>query len=126
MTARLDHLIVGTNDIEESIGFYRDVLGFAVAGTQGPFTVLAINDDSSMLLAPGGTRGGMHLAFNFDQATFATVIDRIQTAELPFGDRFDAVDNGRGPSPQPGSRGDEMAIYLFDPNAHLIEVRADA
>jgi catechol 2,3-dioxygenase-like lactoylglutathione lyase family enzyme len=38
--AKLDHIILKVNDLQASVAFYRDVLGFGLEGTDGPFTVL--------------------------------------------------------------------------------------
>ena len=38
----IDHLILKVNDLEASVAFYRNVLGFVVEGRDGPFTVLRV------------------------------------------------------------------------------------
>ena len=63
MGAALDHLILQVNDLEASIAFYRDVLGFAYEGRREPFAVLRVNPDLVLQLAAWGSEGGCHLAF---------------------------------------------------------------
>ena len=45
--ATLDHIILKVNDLAASVAFYTEVLGFVLAGTDGPFTVIRV-------VAPGG------------------------------------------------------------------------
>jgi hypothetical protein len=47
----------------------------------------------------------------------------VRAAGLAYGDSFHEADNGRGPAPEDGARGPGYAVYLFDPNRHLIELR---
>ncbi len=47
----------------------------------------------------------------------------MKAAGIPYGDSFHAVGNMKGPGVEPGSRGDGEAVYFFDPNQHLIEIR---
>jgi len=65
----------------------------------------------------------MHLAFAFSKSDFDGVLTRVREAGLPFGDSFHEADNGRGPGDEDGARGNGIAVYLADPNRHLIELR---
>lgn len=56
--ATLDHFILKVNDLEASVAFYAGVLGFASEGTDGPFTVLRVNPEFQIQLAPWGTGPG--------------------------------------------------------------------
>jgi catechol 2,3-dioxygenase-like lactoylglutathione lyase family enzyme len=51
----LDHLILKVNDLEESIAFYTNVMGFENVGQDGPFTVIRVNDGFQIQLAPWQT-----------------------------------------------------------------------
>ena len=123
MPTNIDHMILPVNELEPSIAFYCDILGFETAGTQGPFTNISVSDAFVLLLSPFGTRGGMHLAFNYGNEQFDDVFNAVQKAGIPYGDNFDAVGNMKGPSPQPGATGDLPGFYVNDPDNHLIEVR---
>jgi catechol 2,3-dioxygenase-like lactoylglutathione lyase family enzyme len=48
----LDHIIIKVNDLEASIKFYTEVLGFIAEGTDGPFAVIRVGPDFQIQLAP--------------------------------------------------------------------------
>ena len=89
----------------------------------GPFSVIRVTPDLTLQLAPWGTDGGVHLAFALPRAEFDAVFSRIKDAGIPYGDSFHAVGNMQGPGEEDGSRGMGRAVYFFDPNQHLIEIR---
>jgi catechol 2,3-dioxygenase-like lactoylglutathione lyase family enzyme len=119
----LDHLILSVNDRDESVAFYTEVMGFGCEGETGPFTVLRVNADFTLQLSTWGTTGGEHLAFAMSEAEFDAAFARIVAAGIAYGDSFHDVGNMRGPGREPGARGDAPAVYVFDPNRHLIEIR---
>ena len=123
MTIALDHLIVAVNDAERSVAFYVRVLGLAHEGQRGPFQVLRVTPDFVLQLAPWGTKGGEHLAFSFDAASFDAAFARLREDGIPYGDSFHAADNMKGPGVEGGARGEEPSLYFFDPNQHLLEIR---
>ncbi|MDP9331742.1 MAG: VOC family protein [Actinomycetota bacterium] len=119
----LDHLILAVNDVDASVGFFTDVLGLGCEGTSDPFTVIRVNADLTLQLAPWGTTGGQHLAFAMPRAEFDATFSRIRAAGIPYGDSFHDVGNMRGPGREDGARGPAASLYLLDPNQHLIEIR---
>jgi catechol 2,3-dioxygenase-like lactoylglutathione lyase family enzyme len=121
--ATIDHVILKVKDIQASVAFYVDVMGFEVEGKDGPFTVIRVDDGFVMQLAPWGTSGGEHLAFVLDAEEFRRTFGRIKERGIPFGDSFHRVGNNEGPGSERGARGDGPTVYLFDPNQHLIEIR---
>jgi len=123
MAIALDHLILASNDRAESVRFYREILGFAYEGEREPFSVLRVNESTTLQLSGWGTRGGEHLAFAMSGAEFDAAFARVRAAGIPYGDSFDAVGNMRGPGDETGSRGPGKAVYFFDPSRHLIEIR---
>ena len=123
MTAALDHMILSVNDLAQSIAFYAAILGFPDEECAPPFARLRISGDFVLQLAPWGTKGGEHLAFAMPCDEFERVFERIRSANIPFGDRFDSVGNMRGPGEEDGARGCGKALYFFDPNQHLLEIR---
>ena len=123
MAAELDHLILPVNDRDASVAFYEEILGFAYEGDQEPFSVVRVTPALTLQLAPWGTDGGMHLAFAMNKPDFDATFVRVRTAGLAYGDSFHAVGNMQGPGAEPGARGAGEAVYLFDPNQHLIEIR---
>ena len=121
--AEIDHLILNVNDIEASVDFYTNVLGFQMDGQDGPFTIIRVNERFTMQLAPWGTGGNEHYAFALSRAAFENVFDRIKEKRIPFGDSFHSVGNNVGPGVESGAKGAGPTVYLNDPNNHLIEIR---
>jgi catechol 2,3-dioxygenase-like lactoylglutathione lyase family enzyme len=120
---QLDHLILAVNDRQRSIDFYRDILGLQYEGERAPFSLLRVTPDLVLQLGPWGTRGGDHLAFAMTRAEFDAVFERVRQAGIEYGDAFDAVGNMRAPGEADGAHGNGRALYCFDPNRHLIEIR---
>jgi len=123
MAVQLDHLILPVNDRQASIGFYTDIIGLTYEGESEPFSVVRVTPALTLQLAPFGTSGGEHLAFAMSAAEFAAAFQRIKEAGLSYGDRFDSVGNMKGPGDEDGAQGPGKAVYLFDPNEHLVEIR---
>jgi catechol 2,3-dioxygenase-like lactoylglutathione lyase family enzyme len=123
MSIQLDHVIVPVIDRDESIEFFTKILGCTYEGQREPFSVIRVTLDLTLQLAPWGTDGGMHLAFALPLAEFDAAFERVKAAGIPYGDSFHAVGNMQGPGEEDGSRGTGKAVYFFDPNQHLIEIR---
>jgi len=121
--ATIDHLILKVNEVSASVDFYVNVLGFELEGQDGPFTVIRINEDSTLQLAPWGTGGNEHLAFALSRAAFDAAFARLKENGIPFGDSFHSVGNNLGPGVESGARGPAPTLYMNDPNNHLIEIR---
>ena len=119
----LDHIILRVNDVDESVRFYTETLRLALEGKREPFAVLRLTSESTLQLAPWGTKGGEHLAFAMPRKEFEEVFERVREAGLEFGDSFDSVGNMKGPGEEEGARGLGASLYFFDPNRHLIEIR---
>lgn len=124
MAIALDHLILAVNDAAESVRFYSELLGLLDEGNDGPFSVLRVSPELTIQLAPWGTKGGQHLAFALSRPDFDAAFDRVKASGIRYGDGFDAVGNMRGPGEESGARGPGLAVYFFDPNQHLIEIRS--
>jgi len=123
MAIQLDHLILHVNDRGASVAFYTRIMGFAYEGEREPFSMIRVTPDLTLQLAPWGTKGGTHLAFAMTRAEFDDTFARVRAAGIAFGDSFHAVGNMQGPGDEAGSRGAGKAVYLFDPDKHLIEIR---
>jgi catechol 2,3-dioxygenase-like lactoylglutathione lyase family enzyme len=121
--ARLDHIILKVNDMEQSVQFYTTVMGFEHAGTDGPFTVIRTGRDFQMQLAAWGTEGFEHYAFSVSHSEFKDIFTRVKNAGLDYGPTFDSVGINTGPGTESGAKGDAPTIYFNDPNKHLIEIR---
>jgi catechol 2,3-dioxygenase-like lactoylglutathione lyase family enzyme len=121
--ATIDHLILNVNEIAASVEFYVEVLGFTLEGEDGPFTVIRVNEDFTMQLAPWGTGGNEHLAFALSHEAFDAAFARMKEKGIPYGDSFHSVGNNTGPGNETGARGPAPTLYMNDPNNHLIEIR---
>lgn len=121
--AQIDHLILAVNDLPASIDFYTNTIGFVEDGTEGPFQVLRVSPDFTVLLAEWPTEGNRHFAFAMDEAEFESAFARIRDAGLEYGDAFDSVGSQKGPGIAEGARGLAKAVYVLDPSKNLIEIR---
>ena len=121
--ATIDHLILNVNELASSIEFYVNVLGFELEGEDGPFTIIRVNQDFTLQLAPWGTAGNEHLAFALPRDVFDRTFMRVKEKGIPYGDSFHSVGNNSGPGVESGARGPAPTLYMNDPNKHLIEIR---
>ncbi len=119
----LDHLILNVNERARSIAFYEDVLELVHEGEDGPFSILRVTPRFVLLLSAAATAGGDHLAFAMSRNEFDAALARIRSAGIPFGDAYDTVGANSGPGDETGSRGIGKAVYFFDPDRHLLEIR---
>jgi catechol 2,3-dioxygenase-like lactoylglutathione lyase family enzyme len=119
----LDHTIVPVSDAASSLRFYTEVLGFESDGEDGPFSVVRVNADTLLLLAPWGTDGGLHYAFALTETEFDAAFVRIRNAGIAYGDSYHDVGNMLGPGREFGAHGTAPSVYVFDPDLHLIELR---
>lgn len=119
----LDHLILGVNDMAESLRFYTRILGLVHEGPRPPFEVVRVTPELTLQLAAWGTKGGDHLAFALSPDEFDAVFRRIREARVAHGDSYHTVGNMQGPGEEEGSRGVGASLYFFDPNRHLLEIR---
>jgi catechol 2,3-dioxygenase-like lactoylglutathione lyase family enzyme len=120
----IDHLILNVNDVPASVDFYVNILGFQLEGEDGPFTVIRVNEDFTLQLAPWGTKGNEHYAFAMSREDFNKAFALVKEKGIPYGDSFHSVGNNSGPGNETGARGPAPTLYMNDPNKHLIEIRS--
>lgn len=125
MAIELDHIILAVNDRAKSIEFYTDIVGLTHDRERDrePMTMLRVTPSFVIQIAQWGTKGGEHLAFAMSKREFDETFQRVRRAGIPYGDQFNAVGSMKGPGDEPGSRGAGKAVYFFDPDKHLIEIR---
>jgi catechol 2,3-dioxygenase-like lactoylglutathione lyase family enzyme len=121
--ATIDHVILKVSDLSRSIDFYTRVMGFELAGHDGPFAVIRVGPSFVIQLAPWGATSQDHLAFALDGDEFGRAFSRIKEAGVPYGDTFDRVGTNTGPGKETGARGPGPTVYLYDPDKHLLEIR---
>jgi catechol 2,3-dioxygenase-like lactoylglutathione lyase family enzyme len=121
--ASLDHIILKVNDLNASVSFYTEVMGFPLEGADGPFTVLRAGPDCQLQLAPWGTPGLEHYAFSVSKREFQDIFARLKSRGIAFGPTFDSVGLNTSPGEESGARGIAPTLYFNDPNQHLLEIR---
>ena len=124
--ANLDHIILKVNDLNASVEFYTQIMGFKDEGIDGPFTVIRTGKDFQMQMAPWGTPGFEHYAFSVSNKQFDEIFDRVKQANIEYGPTFDSVGSNTGPGVESGALGEAPTLYFNDPNKHLIEIRTYA
>jgi len=122
--AKLDHIILKVNELNASIDFYTQIMGFENCGSDGSFSIIRTGDDFQMQLAPWGTQGFEHYAFSVTEQEFDEIFNRVKAAGIDFGPTFDSVGSNTGPGVEAGALGDAPTVYFYDPSKHLIEIRA--
>jgi len=121
--ATIDHLILNVSELSSSVEFYVDILGFKLEGEDGPFTVIRVSEDFTLLLAPWGICGNEHLAFAMSREDFDRTFALIKERGIPYGDSFHSLGNNTGPGIENGAKGPAPSLYINDPDKHLIEIR---
>src|SRR4051794_18022505 len=112
----IDHIILTVNDIDASVAFYTEIMGFTPEGQDGPFTVIRVSDDFTMQLAAWGSKGNEHYAFALSRSEFDEVFARIRDGGIPYGDSFHTVGSNNGPGEEIGAKGLGPTLYFNDPN----------
>ena len=121
---RIGHVHLKVADLERSIGFYRDVLGFDLVqhyGTEAAFLSaggyhhhIGLNtwESAGGSAPPAGTTGLYHVAILYPQrADLAVALKRLLDREWPVSGASD--------------HGVSQAIYLADPDGNGIEIYWD-
>jgi catechol 2,3-dioxygenase-like lactoylglutathione lyase family enzyme len=125
VSIELDHIILAVNDRAKSIEFYTEIVGLTHdrARDREPFSMIRVTPGFVIQIAQWGTKGGEHLAFAMSKREFEDVFERVKKSAIAYGDHFDTVGNMKGPGDEAASRGMGKAVYFFDPDKHLIEIR---
>ena len=121
---RIGHVHLKVADLERSIGFYRDVLGFqlmqrfgksaAFLSAGGYHHHLGLNtwESAGGSPPPAGTTGLYHTAILYpDRASLADALRRLRTAGIPLDGAAD--------------HGVSEALYLRDPDQNGVELYRD-
>ncbi len=128
MQLRWSHTVIKVRDMEQMVGFYREVLGFEVAdrgplfGDSGPeivFMTQSADDHHQVAFAQvrqddaGESNTVDHIAFRVD--TLADVREMMERVE-----KDDRVAAG-----SPVTHGNALSVYFKDPEGNGIEVFCD-
>lgn len=124
---RVGHVHLKVADLDRSIAFYRDALGFALVadgrehGVDAAFLAagdyhhhIGLNtfESAGATPPPGGHTGLFHVAFVYpDVHELATAVQRLQAREYPIANATD--------------HGGTLSVYLQDPDGNGIELYVD-
>ena len=114
----LDHIVLNVSDVERSLAWYTGELGLAGERIDewrdgaAPFPSVRVNATTVIdLVAIERTGENMNHV--------CLVVDN-DIAEVANSGRFEVVE---GPVPRWGAQGEATSIYLYDPDANLVELR---
>ena len=119
----IDHVAIGVRDAAASARFLAEILGLAPAeprGPEGEMRWLTVGRSGALLFTPADAFASQHVAFQVDEATFATVVDRLRSRGIAFGNEPEEPTNQQT-SDRFGGHG---RVYFSDPNGHFFEVIA--
>jgi catechol 2,3-dioxygenase-like lactoylglutathione lyase family enzyme len=128
----LDHVVLRVVDLEESMAFYRDLLGLPIEGLEEyrkgtrPFVSARIGaqlidlfPDPNYDREIGSREGGLfHLCVRVSGDLAADVLPRVR--------EFGAEVLEAAPASRFGATGYAPSIYIRDPDAHIVELREEA
>ena len=124
----MDHIVLRTKDVEESLRFYTEVLGMQAERVEQwragevRFPSARLNADTIIDFFASD-----NYAFDKDgprnRDHFCMVIDYTDMEELK--ERFEdlGVEIQAGPGKRWGSHGDGISLYIYDPDNNVVELR---
>lgn len=122
MAVLLDHTILEVANLQDSVAFYRDIVGLEHRGRSGSFEVMLITEDTALDLHEQSTPASRHLAFRMDRITFEATFERIRASGGTYGDGPSNATNMRGPGRSSGVHGATDSVYFHDPSGHILEI----
>ena len=118
MHISLNHTIVFAEDKDESASFFTRLFGLPEAASWGPFLIVELDNDGSVLFAePGVEIQPQHLAFLVSEEDFDGIYGRMVEGNLE-----------HWPDPRKSSSGTfntnhgGRGVYFNDPAGHNMEV----
>ncbi len=125
---QMDHIVLRTRDVEESLRFYTEVLGLQPErveqwrGGEVRFPSARLNADTIIdFFASDNIPETRDAPRNQDH--FCMVIDYTDMEDLKA--RFESlgVEIQAGPGKRWGSHGDGISLYIYDPDNNVVELR---
>lgn len=127
----LDHLVLRVRDLEQSLGFYRDVLGLPIefledyrAGRR-PFVsartgaqLIDLVPDPTYDAEAGLSSGGfLHLCVRLQAPSLAAAVPLLRQRGVEMIEET--------PVPRMGATGMGLSIYVRDPDGYIIELKEE-
>jgi glyoxylase I family protein len=81
----LDHTILRVRDLEKSIRFYQEVLGFKHEGKLDRFEIIRVHDGFTIDLVESDPKDQVHYAFCMGRKSFNEIHARLKSLNIPFG-----------------------------------------
>ena len=124
----MDHIVLRTRDVEESLRFYTEVLGLQAERVEQwragevRFPSARINADTIIdFFASEEMPNGRDDVRNQDH--FCMVIDETDMDALKARFEDAGIDIQAGPGKRWGSHGDGISLYIYDPDDNVVELR---
>ena len=124
----MDHIVLRTRDVEESLRFYTEVLGLQAERVEQwrageiRFPSARINADTIIdFFASDEIPNGRDDVRNQDH--FCMVIDETDMDALKARFEDAGIDIQAGPGKRWGSHGDGISLYIYDPDDNVVELR---
>jgi catechol 2,3-dioxygenase-like lactoylglutathione lyase family enzyme len=117
MAIILNHTIVPAHDKVQAAEFFAHIFGLPFNGIQAPFAPIQVNDDLTLDFFEVAEFEPHHYAFLVSDSEFDAMLNRIKTANIPFGSAPISGYNGQINHDCGGRR-----VYFPDPNGHKYEL----
>ena len=124
----MDHIVLRTRDVEESLRFYTEVLGLQAERVEQwragevRFPSARINADTIIdFFASEEIPNGRDDVRNQDH--FCMVINETDMDALKARFEDAGIDIQAGPGKRWGSHGDGISLYIYDPDDNVVELR---
>ncbi len=126
--SEMDHIVLRTRDVEESLRFYTEVLGLQPERVEQwragevRFPSARLNADTIIdFFASDNIPASKDDARNQDH--FCMVIDHTDMDALKASFEDIGVEIQAGPGKRWGSHGDGTSLYIYDPDNNVVELR---
>lgn len=119
---QIDHIGIAARDTKSSANRLAEILGMEppiVDGAEGDMYRLNFGYGTFILFNPAETITLAHVAFRVSKSHFDTIVERLRSLGIAFGNRHDDTQNGHTEDFELGGLG---RIYFVDENGHLFEV----
>ena len=124
----MDHIVLRTRDVEESLRFYTEVLGLQPERVEQwragevRFPSARLNADTIIdFFGSDNIPLGKDSPKNQDH--FCMVIDYTDMEELKLRFEEAGIEIQAGPGKRWGSHGDGISLYIYDPDDNVVELR---